>query len=96
MPERPAAIAAASIASWKRSDSSALVARRPEPDVTCAGMSRQRMTVTSGTELEPSGEPVERRSELAVAGAHALEREAEPSGCRAGALRQRVVVGLRR
>ena len=49
VPISPARIAAASIASWKRGASWRAARARPSLAVTCAGMSRHQMTVSSGT-----------------------------------------------
>src|SRR5262245_57035840 len=70
-------MAAASIASWKRSESWARAADRPSLAVTCAGMSRHQITVSSGSaaRLHEAGQ---RRDEVAVAGPPLLVLEPEP------------------
>src|ERR1700754_1793259 len=87
-------MAAASIASWKRSSSWALADVRPAFAVTCAGMSRHHTTVSCGGR-SAIDEPFERRCKLAVPGPAPLEGDAEIVGRCPRAFRKTVVVGLR-
>src|SRR5262245_59868224 len=88
VPIRPARIAAASIASWKRSESCARAVVRP----SLAVMWRDQMTVSSGSgRLHEAGQ---RRNEVAVAGAPLHVLEAEPLGRRPRAGAQVGVVRL--
>src|SRR5262245_60535190 len=91
---RPARIAAASIASWKRSDSCARADRRPSLAVTWAGMSRHQMTVSSGS-FRCLHEPCQRGHEVAVPGAPLDVLETEALGCRLGTRAKVLVVRLR-
>src|SRR6476660_1465687 len=90
----PARIAAASIASWKRPGSSRAARVRPSFAVTCAGMSRHQMTVSSGTR-GLRDEALERRAEVTVAGPAPLVRKPEIGGGVLGATVEVGVVGLR-
>src|SRR5215468_5649191 len=90
---RPARIAAASIASWKRSGSWVRADVRPSFAVTCAGMSRHQMTVSSGSG-DRLHEPLQRRHEVPVPGPPLLVCEPEPLGCSSRTGAQVVVVRL--
>src|SRR5436189_129747 len=85
------------MASWKRSPSSTFTdVRRPVRATTCAGIFRHQITVSSaGTGACLLDEALERRPELAVARAPALEGEAEVVGGLTRPLVQGGVVGLR-
>src|SRR6185436_10595409 len=94
VPISPARMAAESIASWKRGASSRAARARPSLAVTCAGMSRHQMTVSSGTG-GLCDEALERRAEVAVAGSPTLVGEPEIGRGILGPAVESSVVGLR-